>query len=223
MNKYIKVKYTVYSNLWHIKQALEKLASRPILSFDTETRGLYTSEEREQAKENLKDKNISVSERALSLQVSENSGLSFPSLIRVTHFIFGLSEDESVIFVCNEMSMEKFIWNWVASYEGKLLIQNTLYDLKIMYNRIGKFPKDYEDTALLAKCLINNSDTWKAKVGLKDLMGSYYDPKWTLMKDYEPDDLKDENFILYCSIDGAATMKLWNDLRAYIETQEDDI
>jgi hypothetical protein len=78
-----------------------------------------------------------------------------------------------------------------------------------MYNRMGELPKRYEDTALLAKCLTNHSNTWKCKVGLKDLMGEYYDPSWSLFDEYEPENLKDPKFLLYAATDGGATFKLW--------------
>ena len=218
----IKVEYEMYSTTWRIHNALVELQSLPVLSFDTETRGVYTAEEREEAKQYLKEENISVSDRALALQVAENSGLSFPTLIRVTHFIFGVSESKSIVLVCAQPSMEKLIWQWIASYNGKLLVHNTSYDLKIMYSRIGKMPKDYEDTALLAKCLINDAEVWKAKVGLKDLMGSYYDPAWSLMDDYEPDDLKKGSFLMYAAIDGAATFKLWYDMQSWMGVEDEN-
>ena len=141
-----------------------------------------------------------------------NSGLSYPELIKVTHFVFGISESESVIIICNDTITELKVWNWLSKFKGKLLIHNTLYDLKIMHNRIGVVPEDYEDTQLLAKCLINHALAWKAKVGLKELMADDYDPGWTLIDDYEPEDLKDPRFLRYAAIDGAATFKLWCDI-----------
>jgi hypothetical protein len=217
----IKVEYEVHSTMWHIKKCLQELQNVPMLSFDTETRGVYTPVERYEAKEYLKKENIPVNEKTLALQVANNSGLSFPTLVNVTHFVFGLTDHSSIVIICDRPQLEKIIWNWIAQYPGKMLVHNTLYDLKIMYSRVGKLPKDYEDTALLAKCMTNNSATWKAKVGLKDLMASYYDPKWALMDDYEPINLKDPGFLMYAAIDGAATVKLWNDIQEYLRGQEE--
>jgi len=218
----IKVSYEVHSARWHIQKCLQRLQKVPMMSFDTETRGVYTPAERQEAKDYLKQENIPVNGKTLALQVANNSGLSFPTLVNVTHFVFGLTEDSSVIIICETPQLEKIIWNWIAQYPGKLLVHNTLYDLKIMYSRIGRFPIDYEDTAILAKCLTNHSSTWKAKVGLKDLMGSHYDPAWTLMDDYEPINLKDPGFLMYAGIDGAATVKLWNDIQEHLEGEESD-
>jgi len=213
----IKVEFETLFNRWHIAKMLKKLNKFKILSFDTETRPLYSKTERKEAKKFLKQEGISVDHKSLALQVAANTGLSFPSLVSVTHFIFGLSEDASIVIVCDNPRLELFLWQWIAQYQGTLLIHNSLFDLKLMYHRVGVFPKCYEDTALLAKCLTNNADVWKSKVGLKDLMGTDYDPMWSLYNEYEPDSLKDPKFLTYCSIDGAATIKLWNDIQKYME------
>ena len=212
---YIKVSYEVCSTPWHTKKMLQKLKQYDRLGFDTETQGVYTKAQRKEATKLLKEENVRPDHRKLALLVANNSGLSFPSLVRVTHFIFGISESESVILITQHPQEEFMIWNWIAEYKGLLLIHNTLFDLKLMYHRIGKFPEFYEDTQLLAKCLINNADVWKAKVGLKDLMGSYYNPKWTLMEDYEPTNLKDPDFLDYAGIDGGAVVKLYENLEEH--------
>jgi hypothetical protein len=219
MNEHIKVDFEVHANRWHIAKSLEELAKHKVLSFDTETAGVYTKAERAEAKAYLKNNGIPLDMKIFSLQVAENSGLSFPSLSSTTHFIFGTSESSSVILVCDNPMLEMFIWNWVAEYNGLLIIHNALFDLKIMYHRIGRYPKNYEDSQLLAKCLTNNVEVWSSKVGLKDLMGSYYDPSWAILtEEYEPDDLRNPKFIKYCSIDGAATFKLWIDIQGYMGT-----
>ena len=214
---FIKVEYKVVSTRFFIKKLLKELESYKVLSFDTETQGVYSKEDKAEAKAYLKQNNLPVDTKRIALQVAENSGLSFPSLIRVTHFVFGVSAFKSVILICEDPKLELEIWNWVANYNGKLLVHNSLYDLKIMYHRIRKFPKDFEDTQLLYKSFVNNVDVWKAKAGLKDIMGSDYDPTWQLMDDYEPDNLKEPKFLQYASIDGAATFKLWFDMQEYIE------
>lgn len=221
MSNTIQVEHEVHANKWHIEKALEELAKYTLLSFDTETAGLYSKAERAEAEEYLKGENLPVNSRSLALQVAANSGLSFPSLVRVTHFVFGTSDHSSVIFVCDNPHLELYIWKWIAEYEGKLIIHNTLFDLKIMYHRIKKYPKDYEDSQLLAKCLMNNAEVYKARVGLKDLMGSYYDPMWVLVDEYEPENLKDPKFIQYAGIDGAATVKLWFDIQEHMENSNE--
>ena len=148
MSNIIKVKFKVHGNRWHIAKALHKLSNYDVLSFDTETKGVYSKAERKEAKEYLKGNNLPITSKRLSLQVAANSGLSFPTLVNVTHFIFGTAEDESVILLCDNPKLELFIWRWIAQYKGLLLIHNTLFDLKLMYHRIKLYPLNYEDTAL---------------------------------------------------------------------------
>jgi hypothetical protein len=141
--------------------------------------------------------------------VANNDGLSYPSLIKTTHFVFGTSKYHSIIFIPPTNHLEVMIWNWLRNFRGKLLIHNTLFDLKVMYHRVGDLPHDYEDTALMAKCLINNSDAWRAKVGLKEQMGHLYKSAWSLYDKYEPEDPKNPDFLEYAAIDGAATVYLY--------------
>jgi len=205
----IKVQYTVKNTSWSIQQELLKLQQIPELSFDIETKGLYSKKERKEALALLNSNNIDLATHKLASVVSNNSGLSFPTLIETTHFIFGLDKATSIILIPDQASTEVLIWNWLKDYSGNLYIHNTLFDLKVMYSRIKALPKNYEDTALWVKTLINNSDSWKANVGLKELMGSYYDPAWTLIDEYEPENLLDSKFLNYAAIDGAATFYLY--------------
>ena len=207
----INVDFTLYTSNYGIRKNLPKLLARcNILSFDTEVRSIYNKEERAEAKEYLKDSDPTDKLYKQARVVSESSGLSYPSIVRTTHFIFGESRDKSHVVVCTTPEMEMFIWNLIVEYEGLLLVHNSLFDLKICYERTGKLPKNYKDTALMVKCLINHVNIWKAKVGLKELMGEYYPPKWSLLAgDYETINLKDEAFILYCAIDGCATWYLY--------------
>jgi len=210
----INVNYEVASTSYTIGQMLRKLSGIPLLSFDTEVQSVYSQEEIKEAKQLVKSKEFpeySRDDQKLLKQVAKASGLSNPSLVKVTHFIFGVSEDFSYILISTNPQTEQRIWEWVSNYQGKLVIHNALFDLKIMYNRVQQLPLDYEDTQIEAKCLINDADEFKARVGLKLLMGEYYDPKWTLLDEegYNSTDYKKESFLSYAAIDGAATFKLY--------------
>lgn len=205
----IAVEYDLYSSDYNIRKKLPKLlASFDVLSFDTECRSVYSKEERAEATNYLKDSHTSDPLYKQARVVAESSGLSYPSLVNVTHFIFGESRSKSHVIVCTSPELEMFIWKEIAKFGGKLLVHNSLFDLKIMYERIGTLPKDFVDTALIVKSMINHVDIWKAKVGLKDIMGDHYDPKWQLMNDYEPDDLKLKSFLMYAAVDGCSTFYL---------------
>jgi hypothetical protein len=208
MNEFIEVKYVVHGTTWHINEALKSLESHGILSLDIETKGVYARKQRAEALK-LLDQQTSTELHKLASIVANNSGLSYPSLVNVTHFVFGLSKDKSVILIVSNEREELNVWKWVSKFNGLLVIHNTLFDLKIMYHRIRCLPKYYDDTALMAKTLINNSNNWKSKVALKELMGSHYSPEWTLIDEYEPDNPRDPKFLRYTAIDGASTLYLY--------------
>lgn len=220
----INVTCEVHATRWTIQKFLnEELPKRALWSFDTETAGIYSKAERAEAEEYLKGDDLEPYYKRAALQIANNSGLSYPSLIKTTHFIFGVSESHSVILICdNNYYLELLIWDAIADYDGLLLIHNVSFDLKIMQHRINRLPKNWKDTQLMAKCLTNNCEVYKSKVGLKDLMGSYYDPMWSLFNEYEPDNLKNPAFIKYCAIDGAATIKLWHDIQEILEPEDDE-
>lgn len=207
MHKPIKVTREVYSTPWTINKALSIMVKIPKMAFDIETSGLYSKAQRKEAIE-LTEAGLAAEMHKLVSVVSNNNGLSFPSLTKTTHFIFGLSKHHSVVLVPQGRHIELLIWNWIRNFRGKLLIHFTLFDLKVMYHRIGDLPYDFEDTALMVKTLINNSDVWKSKSGLKDVMGEYYPPAWALFDEYEPENPLDPDFLDYAAIDGAATFYL---------------
>ncbi len=204
----IQVEYETFSSTWFIRKALEKLNKYPFLSFDIENAGVYSKTERKEALKYLTLGNTDMYYHKLASVVSNNSGLSHPTLINVTHFVFGISKSYSIIIITDSPQKEFMVWNWIANTYVHFYVHNTLFDFKVMHSRIGKLPRFYDDTALMVKTLINNSHVWKSKVGLKDLMDGYYDPAWALMNDYEPEDLHDKKFLNYTAIDGAATYYL---------------
>lgn len=205
----IAVSYQVYSTPWSINEKLVELTDNETMSFDIETKGVYSKAQRKEAIMLLEEGHLDEYHHKLVSVVANNSGLSFPSLVETTHFIFGFSRGSSIVIVPPNRHIELRIWDWLRNYRGKLLIHNALFDLKVMYHRIGDLPHDYEDTALMLKTLINNSDVWKAKVGLKDQMADYYSPAWSLFDEYEPDNPKNPKFLEYGAIDGAATFYLY--------------
>ena len=80
----------------------------------------------------------------------------------------------------------------------------------------GSLPKNYEDTQIFAKTLLNHVDVFKANTGLKELVGWAYGnwavapEEFDLAKQFDPDLIK------YAAIDACATFFLWNRINADI-------
>ena len=209
---YINVTYDVFSTSYSIKNALNSLSSYSLLSFDTESRSVYTKEERKEAKQLLKaPEDLTHEDRILLKQVQESSGLSYPSLVKCTHIQFGISETHSYVFICYDAHTEVMVFNWLVAHpETKFIVHNAMHDFKLALHRTNTIPTNFFDTQLAIRTLTNHSEVWKAKAGLKDLMGTYYHPEWAVDTDYEVANLKDKNFLRYAAIDTCATYKLYN-------------
>ena len=209
------VTYEMASTAAGINQKLQSLETYDLLSLDTECCGIFSRDDRKYCEEHKEDTELSPKERNEHFLIANNSGLSYPSLTHTTHFIFGLSETHSVILVCFSDAQASAVWRWVAKQECMFIIHNASFDLLHMYQAIHKLPKKYEDSSLLAKCLMNNTVVYKARVGLKLLVGHMYKPAWSLFDEYEPEDLLKPAFLEYCAIDGAAVIYLWNNLAEF--------
>jgi len=221
VSNFIQVENIVLSSTYKIRNTLPKIfKDNDMLSLDVECRTVYTKPERDEAKAYLKDAATSDPYYKQARVVSASSGLSYPSIVRTTHFIFGISKNKVYTIICKTPEMELFIWELIADYVGTFLIHNTGFDLKICYERTGKLPKNIVDTMLLAKCLINHVNIWKAKTGLKELVGDYYPPSWSLFEDYEPADLKGEKFLKYCGYDGSAVWTVYELMKEELRNEK---
>ena len=225
MKATIKVRYKTYSTLYSIRRAIAEIEeSHKMVSFDIETRSIYTETQRALAKTCLEEPDLSIEEENEYTRIKYSSGLSHPSMVQTTHIILGLDVCESVIFIVDE-KLERYVFNWLVNTDMKILIHNASFDLKIVHHRTGKFPKNYEDTQQFAKSLINDCNNYHSRTGLKLLVGSYYPPKWSIKEetDFEVKDLKNKDFLLYCAIDGGATRMLYSMLNKMTrEGNEDD-
>lgn len=185
-------------------KALNAISNLTRFSFDLEVRSIYSKVNRELAKTEIANGNNSY----YLHNIASSSGLSHPSIVQITHIIIGVTDSFSYIFVCRTDTHVKFILNRLITMDANVIIHNTQFDMKHVYFNTGKFFKTYTDTMLKALVLINDSDTSNRSVGLKYLMGNYYDPTWDKDTDYEVEDLYNKYFIKYCAIDGASTILL---------------
>jgi hypothetical protein len=80
-----------------------------------------------------------------------------------------------------------------------------------------------EDTQILAKTLVNHVEVFKAKTGLKDLMGAWYGD-WGISADnFTIEQQYEEHVLKYAAIDACATYKLWFYLNDFIKENTSEI
>jgi len=212
-----KVKYTSSKNLYEIISKLNNLPE--VFTADFETASKFTTEEKsemliflETHKETLDREEI----RQIR-QFIESNGLSHPSLSCVTHLSVAWSSTDAFVAILPTDTHRKRILQWLANTERKQIWHNLSFDGKHIMYHTGKFPKNFEDTEVLAKTLLNHVDIYKAKSGLKHLMGYKYG-EWGISKDaFKLEEMFDENLIKYAATDSAATYALWEELQNEIK------
>lgn len=105
----------------------------------------------------------------------------------------------------------------LRAVELRLLLNISSYDFRQIYYRTGKFPPSFEDTQLLAKCILNHVETYKAKTGLKELAGHWYGDwgisadNFTLSQQFDPTVLR------YAATDACATFKLYTSIQTHLQ------
>ena len=199
------------------KEALEWLTSLtvPIIACDFEAASRYTDEEKEEFKAQLET--ASRLDKHILQQRIDSSGLSHPSLSRLTHMSLAYSETEAYVFIFDNQEIQDAVLNWVVTTPIKQVWHNLCFDGKHILNNTGKLPIDYEDSQILAKTLLNHVDNSKSATGLKHLMGYKFgswavsSDNFTLVNMYSPE------LIHYAAIDACATLTLWNEITSFLK------
>lgn len=143
----------------------------------------------------------------------ETTGLGHPSQEIITHLSVATSSTEGFVLVCESVVMERILLKWLIETEKHQIWHNFSFDGKYIYQRTGKFVKNYDDTQQLAKSLLNHVNVWKANTGLKELMGWKYGD-WAISADnFGTKTMKDPKVIKYAAIDAMATFHLWEDIQ----------
>lgn len=143
----------------------------------------------------------------------ESTGLGYVGIEELTHFSIAWSPTDAFTIIIDNPIMERIVLKWIIETNTKQIWHNAQFDFKYIEDRTGIFPKDYEDTAQLAKSLLNHVDVYKAKVGLKELMGWKYGD-WAISADHFGKELMYTDKVnKYASIDAMATYHLWLDIQ----------
>lgn len=207
----IQVKYDIINDTYTAWKRLNELPD--LFAADFETASRFYKDAKETLKwryENTKDEK----KRRIYLQQYLSNGFSHPSLSCITHLSVAWSDRNSFVIICNYEKMRHLVCDFLVTTDKKQIWHNCTFDFKhILYN-IGRIPKNYVDTRLLAKCYLNDADGFKSNVGLKNLMGYAYG-SWSVAKDdlFNLDDVYDEKLLHYAAIDSCATYKLYQDIQ----------
>ena len=188
-----------------------------IIALDFEAALRFTPDELASAQTELDSIEDKRSDRALELAaILKASALSHPAYVVPTHLSIGISESEAIVIIIDSDKMLHFIMNWLVTTKRTQIWHNASYDFKlIFYYTQGKLPINFEDSAVLAKCLLNHVEIFKARVRLKDLMGYKYGD-WAISADnFDLSQIHEPHVIKYAAIDACATFALWNEMTEF--------
>lgn len=214
MNQPIKVNYQYTSNAYTANQWLHNLPD--LIACDLEVAIKYTSQQIEQMESKLST-NISDLQR-INLESKLNAtALDHPSHCTITHCQIAINDHEAYVFILDNKKINDLVLNFLVTTDKVQIWHRALFDFKHINYYTKKFPKNYEDTQLLAKTILNHTEPQKAKTSLKDLAGKWYG-QWAISSDnFNLDQIYNKNVLLYAAIDACATYKLWISINKYIK------
>lgn len=203
--------------------AIQWLRALPeVAAFDFEAAVKYSKDVLKQVEEEHEVTESKTRKRELH-SILKATALSHPTHVTPTHLSVATSEDTGFVIIIDTVKMRDVVMNFLVTTEVKQIWHNASYDFKLIYYYSGnKLPKNYEDTALLAKCLLNHVESYRAGVKLKDMMGYKYGA-WAVTADYfDLESIHDKALIKYAAIDACATYALWEEMLVYLEEGEPD-
>lgn len=209
----INYKYT--SNWYEAYKWLSALP--PVIACDFEAASKYTTKEREAMKLELAEETDRNKRINLSAAISSNA-LSHPYYVTLTHLSIAWSETDAIVIILANEMIRKYVMRWLVHVKNKQIWHNFSYDGKLIYYWTrGRLPKDVEDSALLAKTLLNHVEVWKANVKLKHLMGYKYG-SWAVSADkFDLEHMHNKGLIKYTAIDACATYALWESMQKHMK------
>ena len=211
MDTPIKVNYQFTDNAYVASQWLEDLPD--LFAADFEVASKFSAKTKEHMKVRLDVvPNLSFEEKRVLKQKIASDGLSHPSMTVVTHLSIAWSDRDSIVIVCSNNKIRDMVYDFLINTDKTQIWHNATFDFKHIYYRTGYIPKNYIDTMLLAKCILNDANSFKDNVNLKALMAYAYGD-WAISKDnFTLEEMWDENMIKYAATDSPATYKLYHDI-----------
>lgn len=215
----IQVSYKSTNRAYEANRFLQEIRQYDTIGCDLEVASKYTPSQLEECKLVLEDPDYTKADKIKAQSILNVDGLSHPAHTTVTHGIIGVSETESYVFILDNDRITNLFFNYLVETNQTQIWHNAGFDFKHVLYHTGRFPKHYEDTQILAKCLLNHVNTFKAKTGLKELAGHIYG-EWGISSDnFSIEQMYEDKVIKYAATDAASVLWLWN----YINTECDSI
>ena len=207
----IKVDYEYTDNVYKADKWLKGLPD--LIAMDFETASIFTKKRKEVLKLKLDSfSSLTFEEQRLLNQQILSNGLSHPSLTAITHLSVAWSDRNSFVIVCSNKRIRNTVLNFIVDTDRTQLWHNFIFDFKHVFYNTKQLPKNYIDTQLLAKCILNDANSAKDSVRLKELMAYAYGD-WAVSKDdFTIEEMWNLDMIRYAATDSCATYKLYEDI-----------
>ncbi|PNX45596.1 MAG: hypothetical protein BV456_13420 [Thermoplasmata archaeon M8B2D] len=214
----IKVSYKHTNSAYKANQFLQEIKQSNLFAADFEAAIKYTDEELESFKQELE--NNPIKRRRIELESTlKATALDHPSHVDLTHCSIALNDHEAYVFILDNPKITDLVTNFLVTTKIKQIWHNASYDFKHLLYHTGKMPIDYEDSQILAKTILNHSETWKANTSLKELAGKWYGD-WAISADnFNKKQMYEEHVLRYAGTDACATFKLWESINNYLKEQ----
>ena len=217
MDTPIVVNYEYTNNLYKAKQWLSNLPD--LFAADFEAASKWTKQQKDILKFRLENNKLDDEERRIVLQQLTSNGLSHPSLTVITHLSVAWSEKDSYVIICENERMRQLVYNFLTNTDKVQIWHNSIFDFKHIRFHTGVLPKEYIDTQLISKCLLNDANSFRDRTGLKELMGYLYGD-WALAKEedtYSLENIWNPQMIKYAATDSPATYRLYQDIQEELQ------
>lgn len=190
-----------------------------LIAADLETAIRYSEEEVKQAKEDAANEKLPKADRIAATAIANATPLNHPYHCTITHCSIATSEKDALVFVIDNQEIADVVFDYLITTDAVQVWHNYSYDGRFIKYYGGGYPKNLQDTQILAKTLLNNVEVFKARTGLKDLAGGWYGD-WGIDSDhFTLDQQHNEKVIKYAAIDACATYKLWGYLNEFISNE----
>jgi hypothetical protein len=202
---------------------IEEIKQYPTIAADFEVAIKYTPQELEHYKQVLAD--LASTKHAIIDAKSrlKATALDHPSHCTLTHCSVAISDHQAFVFVLDNPTITSLVLDFLTSTEQTQIWHNLSFDARHIVYHTGKFPKNYEDTQILAKTLLNHTNPLQAKTGLKELAGMWYGD-WGISSDnFTREQMYQEHVIRYAAIDACATFKLWTHIQEQCDSIDKEI
>ena len=216
MELYTTVNYQHTSNLLTADRWLRELEQHPLIALDFEVAVRYTDTDLAHFQSIVDSPTSTNLERRNAQSKLRATALDHPSHCTVTHLSAAWSETDAYVFVITSPKLLNRIMNWLVTTTVTQVWHNASFDMKYVYHHTGKFPIHLEDSQVLAKCILNHVETYKAKTKLKELAGHKFGD-WGISADnFSLSQMHEPHVIRYAATDACATYWLWNSIQSYL-------